>query len=220
MLITSFDLKRVLAHLEPYVLGNLLASEWQPMKSKTYPYVVNHREANRLGMELFRKFGFMPQPEWGVCKVVFTHETAVIKIPIHETYADITDAEIADINTRWPDPEQKKYFAYTLAVGNGISVQERCRIMTPGEYINELATITGLARDLGLWDYHDGNVGYELVGEQLKFFDVQRKEHLCLISEIESTRERARVKYLEEEAHPLDEIEFKAYVESVFQTGV
>lgn len=199
MLITSFNLERVLSFLEPYLLGNLLASEWQCPESKCYPYVVHQQEAYQLGFELQRRFGFEPEPKWGVCKVVYLHRTAVIKIPIHECFAPYTTQEVDDINRRWPDPYDRVHFPYTIGVGDGIAVQERCRV-SEQECLARKKEINALARSLQLWDVYDpdldevreDNVGFELHGAVIKFFDVQRREQLKEISGIQSTRERLR----------------------------
>src|SRR4051812_32292296 len=53
---TSFDLARVLAFLEPYVLSNLLSGAYGAAGKHTYPYTVNKDEAAQLGIKLWRKF--------------------------------------------------------------------------------------------------------------------------------------------------------------------
>lgn len=199
MLITSFHLERVLSFLEPYLLGNLLASEWQGPDTKCYPYILNKTEAVLLGLELQRRFGFEPEPKFGVCKVVYCHQTCVIKIPIHETYAEFTTQEVDDINRRWPDPMDRIHFPYTIHVGEGIAVQERCRV-SAYECEKRKREVSALARSLGLWDVYDergdevreDNVGFEMYGDVIKFFDVQRQVQLKQISDILSTKERLR----------------------------
>lgn len=220
MHVTSFNLERVLSFLEPYILSNVLSFAWLPATAEVptdrehrYPYHINKREAFDLGIELQRRFGFDPAPRWGVCKVCYTHTTAVLKIPIHEAYAPIVELEIDDINTRWPDPNHKKYFPYTFSVGDGIAVQERCRLMTKSEYITNMAEITMLAAELGLWDFHDENVGMSMDGATFKFFDVQREQHLKLIGNVQSTARRYAI-------CPLDGSPFKGYFEESPKQGV
>jgi hypothetical protein len=191
MHVTSFDLKRVLAFIEPYVYANLLARQWDSSETG-YPYAIHQAEATHLGIELQRRFGFQPEPKWGVCKVCYTHATSVLKIPIHETYAPIIEMEIDDINTRWPSPLHKQYFPYTFSMGDGVTVQERCLVMSASDYLVNATEIALLAAELGLWDFHDENVGWSLDHSTFKFFDVQRPQHLALIGNIQSTARRQR----------------------------
>lgn len=191
MLVVSFHLQRVLTFLEPYILGNVLASEWQQSNSKNYPYMIVPVEAYDLGMRLWKKFGFEPTPRSGICKVVYVHRTCVIKIPIHEAYAPGTSEEIDDINTRWPDPADRIHFPYTMDVGSGVAVQERCRI-DKNEYELRQTEIMMLADRLGISDTHDDNIGFEQEGPTIKFFDVQRQMTLYQMGCVLSTKDRLK----------------------------
>jgi hypothetical protein len=184
MLVVSFDMARVLGFLEPWIMSNVLAS---PRKDSGYPYELNTDEAELLGGWMHRKFGFDKTVYFGVTKVCLLHDTAVIKIPIHESYAELTTQEIDYINENFTK-DQRQHFPYTVHVGEGIAVQERC-ILDNARFLDRIKEIRKLEYELGLFDIHEGNVGFSMDTDAIKFIDVQSVELLNAAQSVPNTLE-------------------------------
>jgi hypothetical protein len=183
MLVVSFNLAAVLSYLEPWIEGNVLA---MPRRDSGYPYELNKTEAERLGWLLLKRFRFEPTAYFGVTKVCYRHSTAVIKIPIHEAYAEQTIAEIDHINETFSKAD-RKHFPYTIHVGSGIAIQERCRLMSNQDYMKRIIDIHILADRLKVFDTHVGNVGLALDEDLIKFIDVQTHAMLKAVQMAPST---------------------------------